>query len=154
MLVFGDKKVLEATVTNDANIYADLDQLGELITITDAFSVASYKGSINSITVIDAVKQKAAFRIYFFDEAPTVASSDNAALDITDAEMIGKCIGKVEIAAADYKDLANCSVATVQGLNLVYTSKSSSLHCICQSGGTPTYGATNSLTLKIGLVRG
>ena len=154
MLIYSDKKILEATVTNDANAYADLDQLGELITITQAFSGASYKGKIESITVIDAIKQKSAMRIFFFDEAPTVASADNAALDITDAEMIDKCIGKVEIAAADFKDLSACSVATVLNIGLVFQSKSDSLFCICQSAGTPTYGATNSLTLKIGLTRG
>jgi hypothetical protein len=154
MLVIGDKTILEATVTNDTNIYADLDQLGELITIANAFSGTSFKGSINSVTVIDAIKQKSAFRIFFFDEAPTIASSDNAALNITDAEMADKCIGKIEIAAADYKDLAANSVATVSGLNLIVKSKSTSLFCLCQSGGTPTYTSVDALTLKIGLTRG
>ena len=148
-----DFKVLTETVTNDANIYASGDQIGELMTLTDAL-IDSHRGVIRSLSIVDKAKQKSALSVLFFRAEPTVASADNAALDISDSELAAKFVGMVNVAAADYKDLSNGSVATVQNLSLAVESDTDELYAVVLSGGTPTYGAVDQLELKIGIERG
>ena len=150
---FGGVVVLEATVATDTNVYADHDQIGSLLTISDAFSGTSKKGVIVSVSVLDKSSQSSALTVHFFDASPTVASSDNAALNITDAELADKHIGKVEIAATDYQALSASSVATVDNAGVVISSKSKNLYLIVESAGTPTYTSATDLVLKIGIRR-
>lgn len=152
---FRDVAVLEATVTTDTSIYADHDQVGTVLTLADAFPGGCPKrGMIESVSVVDKSSQKSALTLHFFDASPTVASSDNAALNISDAELADKYLGKVEIAAGDYQDLSAAAVATVKALGLIVKSTTTALYCQVESGGTPTYGSTSDLVLKVGLVRG
>ena len=103
-------------------------------------------------------QQDAALVIYFFDENPTVASSDNAAIDISDAELEDKCIGQMTIAAADYDDLANASVATVPASSngIVFRSQEAGgeIYAVVKTSGTPTYAATDDLTFKYSVIHG
>ena len=145
--------VLEATVATDTSAYADHDQIGSLLTISDAFLGASKKGVIVSISVLDKASQESALTVHFFDESPTVTSSDNAALNISDSEMADKHVGKIEIAAADYQTLSASSVATSDNAGVVISSKSDDLYLIVESAGTPTYTGSTDLVIKIGLRR-
>ncbi len=153
-LQFGDLIVVEKTVDTDTNIYAANDQVGTLLTLADVFAGGTKKGIIESITILDKAKQSAALTLLFFDAAPTVASTNNAALDITDAELADKFVGKVEFAAASYSNLANSSIGSMANINQMIVSKSADLYMIVKSAGTPTYTSTSDLVLRIGIRRG
>lgn len=145
--------VLETTITTDTSAYADHDQIGTVATLSNAFLGTSKKAVIVSISVLDKASQKSALTLHFFDESPTVASSDNAALNISDAEMADKHISKIELAASDYQDLSASAVATVANVGAVVSSKTSDLFLQVESAGTPTYTGTSDLVIKIGLRR-
>lgn len=142
-------RIVSITPTLDTNAYATGDQLGTLMTITNA--VKSMACSfLDSIIVVDGAKQDADITIYFFSAAPTVTSSDNAALNIADAEMAAYCIGWIDITASDYRDTSANGTATVRGLNFpVQSAGTDNLYAIMQAVGTPTYAAS-SLTLRFG----
>lgn len=109
-----------------------------------------------SVAIVDKAKQSAAFDILFFNALPTVASVDNGALSITDAEMASKYIGRVHILATDYVNTASNSDASVYGIGLLMQGAETNtlkLYAVCQAIGTPTYTSTSDLTIRLGVLQ-
>lgn len=150
----GKARLVTVTPTISTSAYADGDQLGGVLTLTNAMDDIRDTGAVLSVTVIDKAKQNDPLDILIFDQSPTVASSDNAILDITDAEMADKFLGRIQVTADDYSELSACSVASVNGIGLFIASRGSkNLYAILQSRGTPTYTSTSDLIVKIGIVQ-
>lgn len=143
------RRVITVTPTVDTAIYASGDQLGSLMTLSGALP-GNPQGVIDSLTIVDKSSQKSVLNVLFFSASPTVTSSDNAALNISDSEMASKCLGYVPVAAADYKDLSASAVATIRNVGLNVSRSGDDLYAIILSGGTPTYTSTSDLVLKIG----
>lgn len=155
-------KTIEITPTVSASsAYTAEDQVGGIQTLTAACASAGRGSALMSLVVTDSGKQSAALSIFFFDELPTVASSDNAAIDITDAEMADKCIGVVTLAAASYVAVANSSVVASANINLLLKSKttavsgatSGNLYAVVKTTGTPTYASTSDLCFKYSFIQ-
>lgn len=143
--------VVEVTPTLDTNAYADGDHLGTLSTIYPYAGETRGQGYsvLKAVSIVDQAKQSAEVHLHFFDQSPTIASSDNAALNITDAEMIDKHLGKVTVAAADYENLSASSVATKEVFLPVRPgADDGKVFLQLQSGGSPTYAAS-SLKLRL-----
>lgn len=140
---------VEVTPTIDTSAYAAGDQLGSLMTLSTGIADDAKNMTLLSVAIVDKAKQDAAIDILLFDESPTVSSSDNAALDISDAEMVDKCCGFVEVADSKYSDLNANSVAFVGniGLNCKYVTDGT-LYAIMNCQGTPTYTSTSDLVLR------
>lgn len=142
--------VLELTPTLDTSAYASGDRLGSIMTLTGASRATGECTTLIDVAVIDQAKQSQAFDIEFFDESPTVASADNAAIDISDSEMADKWQGRVSVATTDYAAFAGNSsaspAASVKGLKPIAGSKNLFALLVCRSG-TPTYAA-GSLVIK------
>ena len=140
---------VQVTPTIGTSQYADGDQLGALFTIDTGIADDNKNLTLMSVTVIDQDDESAALDILLFDESPTIASSDNAALNVGDDEMVDKYIGHVSIAADDYVDLAANAAATKTNVNLNCRAViNGELYGIIRCGGTPTYAATDDLTLR------
>jgi hypothetical protein len=139
--------IVEVTPVLDTSAYASGDQQGSLMTLTGAVPAQGEGAVLRAVSVVDKAKQSAAFKIVLFDASPTVASADNAAADVSDAEMADKCIGAVSVAAADYVALNANSVATVTTTLPVKAVGGSSLYALMVAAGSPTYAA-NSLVLR------
>ena len=163
--VIGIDDVINVTPTLDTSAYASGDRLGSIHTISGAFrnidrsfdpvtstdSVNKKKQGhviLQSITVIDQAKQSQPMTIMFFNSSPTVASADNAAIDISDAEMIAKCIGVVSFDAT-YLALAANSVATKTNIGLLLEQSASAtdqnIYAVVVIGGAATYTASSLL---------
>lgn len=143
-------RIRRATITNDTNAYQAADQLGELVTLADA--IPQGNGFIHSLSVIDIDKEKKGFTVLFFNAEPTVASSDNAALDIVDAQMVAKFVGHVSIVTADYKDVSGSSFATkLLAQPIAINSTNGSIYLICMADEAATYTASGDLRLAIGI---
>lgn len=158
MTIEGKAKIVTVTPTVDTNIYASGDHLGTLVELANALDDASGTGLIVSVVINDKASQNSVLNLLLFKDKPTVASADNAALNITDAEMAAKCIGHIPVAAADYVALSASSVAAVRNVNLMVQGLKSSdnpngksLWAILRSGGTPTYTSTTDLVISFGI---
>lgn len=150
-----EKIVSTVTPTIDTNAYADGDHLGSLQVI-DGFRNWSVF-ILEDIVIIDLAAQSAEIDIFFWGSSPTIASSDNAAFSVTDAQ-ISNSIGVVTIPAASYAAVgAAQSVATVdvQKTLISTTAPTDStpfrVYAQAVSRGTPTYGAADELIFKYGL---
>lgn len=135
------------TISNGA-IYASGDQLGGLQTLAAARKSGG-SGTINSITIADKTQaQRAAIDIFFFDRSITVPG-DNAAINISDADMLF-CLGWIAIAAGDYNTAFPGtplnSIAVKRDVNIPFIlSGSANLYAIAVVRGTPTYTSTTDL---------
>lgn len=110
---------------------------------------------LEDLLIIDGATQSQAIDVLIFESSPTIASADNAAINIADAEML-KLVGSVSVAAASYKATASNSYVHATALQMMMkpagpsgaTPASRDLYAlmVCRSG-TPTYAAS-SLTLR------
>lgn len=149
------------TPTLDTNAYVTGDRLGAIHTLMGVVRSAEANGALGatlqSLTLIDDADQKAAIDLLFFNSSPTVASADNAAISITDAEM-EKCIGRLNIAAADYATItaggSGNAVATLRNLGMVLNPgpTSTAVYVVAVIRGSATYAAS-SLTFKYDLIQ-
>lgn len=135
-------------VVSASAAYTAADQVGGLQTLPGAVAASGDGSILRQVSVVDQAKQKAALTILFFDSSPTIASADNAALDVSDSEMAARCLGSVTIATTDYVDTASNSVATKQVTIPVKARGSSTIYAVASTSGTPTYGSTSDLVLR------
>lgn len=162
MKVITSSRILSVTPTLDTNAYASGDQLGSLMEIDWAVDSIGGTGVLKSLSVVDKASQDIEIDVLLFSDEPTVTSSDNAALDISDAEMEAKCIGSVKVESGDYLALNANSIATKRDVGLLIQNSSKSgkveakvgkkLWAIARAGGAATYAASD-LTFKFGIVK-
>ena len=144
--------LIQQAITVSTDAYTANDCIGGLQTIEAPRLQKPSDLVINSITISDAAGQKAAMNIIFFKVEPDDSTlTDNAAIDIDDAEL-KKVTGYVSIAADDYIDFADNSVACVTAVGLPIDSDSDDLYFTIQAVGTPTYAAVTDLQITIGLL--
>jgi hypothetical protein len=145
------RQLIDVTPTLDTSAYGSGDHVGSIQTITGAGPAGFNAAVLESVTIIDKNAQGVALSILFFDSLPTIASADNAALDMTDANA-AKCIGHVSIDTTDYVATASntlgCKVVS-PGLPLTpaRTGVQETIYAVVKSGGTPTYSA-DGLTFR------
>lgn len=136
------------TPTITAGAYSSGYQVGGIQTLTSL----GFNNTLLSVTVADAGKQSAALTIFFFNSLPTVTSSDNTTLNISDAQMAANCIGAVLIPAANYETVSLNSFATVgvssAGLMLRSNDPNLHLYAVIKTTGTPTYASTSDLVFR------
>lgn len=154
--VIGKSKIVTATPAVDTNIYASGDLVGTKITLTSATRVATGRGRVVSVTLVDQAKQSAAIDVVFFNADPSGTTfTDNAALDVADADAL-KFAGHVSIVAGNYAAFADNSAATVavSGMGIaVQPTDGQTLYACLVSRGTPTYAAATDLKLSVGIIQ-
>lgn len=135
-----------------AGAYVSGDQIGAVNAVSGAADWSGGSVLLKSVTVLDAAKQDVALDLFFFSESPTLTSVDNGAFALADSEMLGKCLGKVSLAATDYADAAASASATKTNVDLVLkaVARAQDIFCVLVSRGTPTY-ANGDLKIVLGL---
>ena len=143
------------TVTLDA--YTALDVVGGTLT-SDAVPQLKGGGYINAIRLIDDADQSEPFYLYVFTSAPSVIA-DGAENVPTVADWL-KCVGRIDIAAADYDTAGAEGCAFVYGCGGTKTSSfiffdalaGRNLYFRLVPSATPDYAAATDLTLHICLM--
>jgi len=163
--VIGLDRSVNITPTITTSAYAAGDQVGGIQTLSDVFpdiqrsvNWVSTDGSIKypghlilqSISITDLSEQDAAFDFFFFNRLPTVASSDNSALNIADSQAVN-CVGHVSFSGT-YADAGGFSIASQSNINLMLPQISdystNDLFVVVSTSGTPTYAGASDLTFK------
>lgn len=147
--VKGNDTIVSATPTISTSAYSATFQLGGLQTLTSAVRTSGGAAVLHSITILDKASQNADINIYFFNQSPTIASSDRTALDISDSEMASKCIGVIKVNGSNYTNLLNNSAVTNTNVGLLLqASGSTSLFAIAQIAVSATYASTTDLVFR------
>jgi len=142
-------KIIDVTLSVDTSAYQDGDLLADAQEITNVFREVNDTGVLQSLTLLDESDQGAAMDLVFTNLA-TSWGTENAAVGPTDA-VAGGILGVIEIATADYVDLANSQIAHKNNLSMTLKSvaDSQSVYIAAIARGAGTYGAS-ALKLRLG----
>lgn len=143
-------KTVEATPTISTSAYAAGDLVGDKITLSGAARVTGATGIIQSIVIVDDADQGAEIDVVFFDTDPSNTTfTDNSAFDAADDDL-ENCIGVVTVAASDYASFNDNAVGTAANVGLAFeVSGSNAIYAALVTRGTPTYAATDDVTLRV-----
>ena len=151
MASFTRTKTVTDNPTITAGAYSANDAVGGLITFADAAYKTFGSGVIQTILVIDDAKQSAELELHLFNKT-FPATSDNDAFDPTDDDL-ENYIGFILVTTADYADFTDNSAASVSNVGLAFSLLGTSLFGQLVTRGTPTYAATDDLTIKLAILQ-
>jgi len=152
--------VIEVTPVIDTAAYATADHLGAVQVLTNALQDRGHTANLTSVSIVDNDSQNLEMDLLFFGGVVVPTSADNAAADVSDAQLTGqKYLGHVSVVAADYIALANGSVASVRNLDLKLeglknadaTPNDKNITVFAIARGAATYLTTTSLKFLYGL---
>lgn len=134
-------RITGAEMGATATTYADGDVIGNKIFIENIMLLFPGEATLMSITVQDLDNQSSALELILWSSDPTTTLTDDAAIDILDADLPKHC-GSANVASTDYKAYTDNAVATVRNIGLpVGTDTENDLWMTLISRGTPTYTA-------------
>jgi hypothetical protein len=138
------------TPTITAGAYGANDAVGGLLTFADAARLEQGGGVVYSLVIVDDAQQDAALELWLFDQ-PFTPVADNAPWDPIEAEL-ESLVGVVSTADGAWFDTASEGVAVVKCAGLRYDLLHTTLYGQLVTRGTPTYAATDDITVKLGLL--
>jgi len=142
------------TPTISTGIYAAGDALGGLLTFANAVLATGGSGVITKVVIIDYDQELAPIDLVLFNQTFT-NTADNAPFDPSDADL-ANCIGYIDIAATDYSDFTDNSVAAkTSGLRMPFpiTLVGTSLFGQMVVRSAPTYTATTDISVRLTIER-
>lgn len=137
--------------------YASGDVVGAALTFTGAAAFNGGSGRITNAILTDRSTQAAPLELWIFQASPTLVGADNAAFDITDANLeTAVPLGVIQFVNYFSTASGRVSQGTVNGMAL----GAAPLHYICGASatsiygalavrGTPTYGSTADLVVSL-----
>ncbi len=146
----GESVAISQTPTVTAGAYSAGDAVGGLLTFALAGRADSNSGVIKSVIILDDAGQDAATELWLFN-ATFTAIADNDAWDISQADL-RKLVAIISTSDGNYFASGTESAARVevsQGYNLAGTSMFGQL----VTRGTPTYSATDDVTVIVQLLQ-
>jgi hypothetical protein len=136
----------------DTSAYAAGDLVGDKMTFSELLA-SSGKAVINGARLEDLGGQAAELAVILFKEDPTNTTlTDNAALDVADADL-DKIVGTLRFRAGqsssgDYEQFDSSAVALLSDFRLPVNGTDGTLYAVLKTEGSPTYGASD-LTLTL-----
>jgi hypothetical protein len=147
--VVGKTVAVSQTPAITAGAYSAKDAVGGLLTFANAARTSGGAITIQQITITDLSTQAANLVLVLFDRTFT-ATADNAPFDPSDADM-ANAIAMIPILTSDYQAFADNCMATVRGVGAAMVLSGTSLFGQLMCTGTPTYGSTADLTVRLGI---
>jgi hypothetical protein len=140
---------ISLTATGSTIAYAAGDALGGLLTFPNAARFSGGGAILTQVVVLDKDQEQAPIDLVLFDRTFT-PSADNAAFDPTDADLANVLTAVSVTAYSNFND--NC-IGMSDQLYLPVLLNGTSLFGQMVVRGTPTYTATNDLTVILSLVQ-
>lgn len=141
---------ISQTPTVTAGAYSANDAVGGLLTFANAALVSGGGGVVKNLLILDDAGQDAELELWLFKETFT-AMSDNAAWAPSEADM-RKLVGIVTTANGAWFAAGTPSAAVVEASQR-YDLVGTSLFGQLVTRGTPTFAATDDVTVIVGLLQ-
>lgn len=135
------------TFSVPADAQDDNDVIADTQALADVFSRPGAMVQLDSLVLLDEGDQAAETDIFFLSADVSMGTED-AAVSITDANA-RKIIGALNIPTTAYFDLINSQVAVVRNIGMKMQGESTTLYVALVTRGTPTYGGTDVLKVKL-----
>lgn len=134
-------------VVSASSAYTANDAVGGLLTFASAAIDGFNSGIIDGLLIIDDAAQAAELDLVLFS-ATFTATADNAAWNVAEASM-ENCIGHITL--TDYAAGSANAVGTKSGVGIPFNlgAGNTTIYGQLVTRGTPTYAATDDLTVKL-----
>ncbi len=148
----GEGTTISQTPTVTAGAYTADDAVGGLLTFANAARVSASGGIIKNVLIVDDAGQDAELELWLFNQTFT-AIGDNAAWAPSEADL-ENCIAVISTAdsAQGYMAAGTPSVVDIE-VSRRFDLTGTSLFGQLVTRGTPTYAATDDLTVKVMLLQ-
>jgi len=138
--------VISQTPAITAGAYAAGDTVGGLLTFANAARMSGGGGVITDIIIVDDAGQDAELELWLFDRTFT-AIADNAAWAPAEADL-ENCIAVISTSGWTWRAAGTPSVVNAECTRR-YDLTGTSLFGQLATRGTPTYVATDDITVKV-----
>jgi hypothetical protein len=146
----GEGITISQTPTITAGAYSAGDAVGGLLTFTGAGRVSAYGGVLTNVLLIDDAGQDAQLELWLFNQTFT-AISDNAAWAPSEADL-ENLICVISSLDGIWTAAGTPSVSFIEK-TIRYDLTGTNMFGQLVTRGTPTYVATDDLTVKVGLLQ-
>lgn len=135
-----------AGLTTASTAYVAGDQLGTILTVSNAVRAAGGTGTVLSATLLDKAAIVGAVDAYLFDRSVTLAT-DNAAAAFSDADMVF-CLGILQFPPP--KGGTGNGLATIEASGLAFACNAADLFvALVTRAGHTFFGAVGDLILSL-----
>ena len=149
------------TPTIDTAVYADGDRLGSVVTLTNMALRNGGSGMIVGGRLVDDAASNFSVELWLFGASPTMVGADNAAFDITDANIATAVYkGTLDFWSANTKLVSTSNRVTqatwlggVPAMPYTCESSTTSLYGILKARGAYDAAATDDLVYYLHVVR-
>jgi hypothetical protein len=148
--VGGQGVTIALTPTVTAGAYTAGDAVGGLLTFTNAGRVSAEGSVLTDVLIVDDAGQDAELELWLFNQTFT-AMSDNAAWAPSEADL-ENCIVVVSTVGSTWRAAGTPSVVNIETQRRIDIT-GTSLFGQLVTRGTPTYAATDDLTVKVKLLQ-
>lgn len=151
--VGGFTEKLSVSITTSSTAYTANDNIGGILTLTNALRVSGGTGILNGISFWALANQKPNLYVDFWDASPTSGTYTNDAAQIIAGDH-GKWLGRVEIATSDWQDTGVISRCTKTGLGVILKGNASrDIYMTIQDKTGVTFASTSGLFAKVGILQ-
>ena len=148
----GEGVTIQQTPTVTAGAYSANDAVGGLLTFANAGRVSTGGGVIKNVLLIDDAGQDAAMELWLFDVTFT-AMADNAAWAPSESDLRNLvAVISTDDSANGWAAAGTPSVCAIE-CSYRFDLEGTSLFGQLVTRGTPTFAATDDVTVQIGLLQ-
>jgi hypothetical protein len=144
-------QVQSAGLTTATTAYASGDQLGTILTFTNAVRQTGTTGVIQSATLLDQSQVIGAVDLFLFTQSVTLAA-DNAAASFSDADMLN-CLGIISFPAPTAVAAVNSISTVVSGLGITCAATSLFGALVTRSANAVFAGGATSLAVSLHILQ-
>jgi hypothetical protein len=160
VMTFARTKTAALVPTIDTAVYADLDRLGSVVTVSNAGLGNGRSGQIVNAMLVDDAASNFSIEAWFFAVTPTLANADNGIFSLTDANMATAVpLGVIDFWSANSKTFTDgriCPGTYLGGpVSLHYTcaAADSAIYMVLRARGAYDAAATDDLNIYLDLIR-
>lgn len=152
--VGGSSISIESTLTVTAAAYSAGNDVGGLITLTNAMRISGGTGVLQNLLVVDHSNQKPTLDILFFKSTPAATFTDKSAFPTLSQADDALVVCRVSIAATDWVTVGGSGFASpVFQPKVVAASGSANLLMAVNTSSAPTFAATTDIMITTGFRR-
>ena len=156
---FSNYKVISVTATTDAEGVAQNKVVAQSIEIPSAVLGKGGCALLKSITLLDEANTSIECDIIFSSVSTAITDDEGKAVgeDVADLDSaLTNALGFVSLVAGDHTDMVDARIVCKKGIDLMLEAAAGStsiyMHII-NRGSTTTFGATDDVKVKIGLMQ-
>ncbi len=141
-----------APTVTAASAYAIGNEVGGLLTFTNVVNAGPLSGVLQSIEVMAKSVQTTGLKLYLFSTNPTNSTWTDKSAPAINAADIPFLMGEYSLVTPD-SGLGTHTVWNLDGIGKAFVAAAMTIYGVLVCTGTPTWGSTSDVTVKLGVLK-